>query len=124
MAIVGPENGGTHVPAVGASAPILAAGIAGRTELGRHVGAVRLVAGEEMGRRHGEVRVGGERRWSGGSYLYRRVIESVFRSRSWAKMCERINRVSPPEMKRLVYWSIRILSERWRLRFIRSYTLG
>jgi hypothetical protein len=55
VAIVGPENGGAHVPAVGAAAPILAAGIAGRTELGRHVGAVRLVAGEEVGRRHGEV---------------------------------------------------------------------
>jgi len=61
VAIVGPENGGTHVPAVGASAPILAAGIAGRTELGRHVGAVGLVAAVEVGRRHGEVRVGGER---------------------------------------------------------------
>ena len=55
-----------------------------------------------------------------GSYLFRRTIESVFRIRSWAKICERINRVSPPEMKRFVYWSNRILSERWRLRFLCS----
>jgi len=45
VAIVGPENGGAHVPAVGASAPILAAGIAGRTEVGCHVGAASLEAG-------------------------------------------------------------------------------
>jgi hypothetical protein len=55
VAIVGPENGGACVPAVGAAAPILAAGIAGRTELGRHVGAVGLEAAVEVGRRHGEV---------------------------------------------------------------------
>ena len=55
VAIVGSENGGARVPAVGAAAPVLAAGIAGRPELGCHVAAVGLVAGEEVGRRHGEV---------------------------------------------------------------------
>jgi len=44
VAIVGPENGSPHVPAVGAAAPVLAAFVAGRAEFARHIGAVGLVA--------------------------------------------------------------------------------
>ena len=50
VAIVRPENGGAKVPAVGTAAPVLAAGIAGRAEIGCHVGAGRLVAEEGVGR--------------------------------------------------------------------------
>jgi len=55
VAIVGPENGGSHVSAVGTEGPVLAAGIAGRAEFGCHVGAVSLVA-EEGVLGHGSVR--------------------------------------------------------------------
>ena len=44
VAIVGPENGGAHVPAVGAAAPVFTAGITGRAEFACHVGAAALVA--------------------------------------------------------------------------------
>jgi hypothetical protein len=37
------------------------------------------------------------------SYLCREITESVFRIRSWAKIWERTNRVSLPEMNRAAY---------------------
>jgi len=65
VAIVRPENGGADVPAVGAAAPVLAAGIACGAEVGCHVGAVGLVAEVDVGR-HGGVGVGGGRHVEGG----------------------------------------------------------
>ena len=62
VAIVGSEDGGPCVPAVGAAGPVLAAGIAGGAEFGCHVGAVRLVAAVEVRRRH-FVRVGPDVHW-------------------------------------------------------------
>jgi hypothetical protein len=37
------------------------------------------------------------------SHLCREITESVFRIRSWAKIWERTNRVSLPEMNRAAY---------------------
>ena len=55
VAIVGPENGSPHVPAVGAAAPVLAAFIAGSAEFACHVGAAGLVAEVDVRVREGHL---------------------------------------------------------------------
>jgi len=55
MAIVGPEDGGPHIPAVRAAAPVLAAFVAGRAELVCHIGTVGLVAEVDVRIREGHL---------------------------------------------------------------------
>jgi len=55
VAIVGPENGGPHIAAVRAAAPVFTAGIAGRAELACHVGAAGLVAEVDVRVREGHL---------------------------------------------------------------------
>jgi len=55
VAIVGPENGSPHVPAVGAAAPVFTAGIAGRAKFACLVGAAGLVAEVDVRVREGHL---------------------------------------------------------------------
>ena len=55
MAIVGAENGGSHISAVWAAAPVFTAGIAGRAELGCLVGAAGLEAEVDVRIREGHL---------------------------------------------------------------------
>jgi hypothetical protein len=55
VAIVGPENGGPHIPAVRAAAPVLAAFVAGRAELACHIGTVGLEAEVDVRIREGHL---------------------------------------------------------------------
>jgi hypothetical protein len=55
VAIVGPENGSPHVPAVWAAAPLFTAFVAGRAELGCLVGAAGLEAEVDVRVREGHL---------------------------------------------------------------------
>jgi hypothetical protein len=55
MAIVGPENSGPHITAVGAATPVFTAGIARRAELGCLIGTVGLLAEVDVRVREGHL---------------------------------------------------------------------